>query len=908
MGRLRVVTEHPVWVLIAVFGMTAFLTSKLVDFDTGEVRLRLDPSINRLLPDDDEDRAFYEQARLTFGSDETILVTLVADDVFTTDILERVVRMTDRIQILEGVHHVVSLSTALNMRDVDGDLEIEPFLAEEVPRDAAALERLRQEAFANPIYRGILFSEDSRAVVLLVYFLELTEPEFAEVDRKIVEILEEERGDATGRVTGAPHIKVATAEILVSDLSRILPLIFALVAGVALVSFRSLRGMLIPVVGIAVAIVWTLGVLAWTGQSLNLITLIVPPLVLAIGFAYVIHVLSAHIDVLKEHQGEPTNGRSSVELALDHVGLPVMLTALTTVAGFLAMTFSPIPAVKEVGLFSSVGVVATAIVSLTLAPAVLQLLPTPGRVARESLTRFDDLTELLGSFDLRHRGLLLKVVAVGAVLSLGSIALIDVNNALISDFPESHPVRVDFEEINRELGGSNPFYIVIDTDYAEAFKEPVNLQLVQELQQWLHEQPEIGGSTSLVDYLMLINQGFHGNESEYLRIPRTKRLASQLLFFGGSDELESFADSRYQKISILVRSKVIDSGALSDLVRRVEARLAELPPRLHATVTGNTVLVARTIDDIAQGQALSLGFAFVLIYAILAALFTSFRMGFIAMLPNAIPVAVYFGAIAITGVELNSMNGLVACIVLGISVDDTIHYLVRFNAEAHQLASAESGAKAALGQVARPVTYTTVALALSFLIFTTAEMNNWVEFGALGAFTLVVAWALDVTFLPAMVSGLRIVSLWDVLALDLGENPHLSIPIFRGLTQRQAKIAALTARIASFEAGHRLFRAGEKGHQMYVVIDGELCASIMQNGKRVEFNRMRRGDPVGEIALFHGERTADVDVIEDVRLFSLSPKGLERLEKRSPRIAAILLHNLAGILAHRVASSVTALR
>jgi CRP-like cAMP-binding protein len=157
------------------------------------------------------------------------------------------------------------------------------------------------------------------------------------------------------------------------------------------------------------------------------------------------------------------------------------------------------------------------------------------------------------------------------------------------------------------------------------------------------------------------------------------------------------------------------------------------------------------------------------------------------------------------------------------------------------------------------------------------------------------------------VSGLRIVTLWDVLSLDLGTNPHLSIPIFRGLTERQAKVAALTTRVMTFEAGHRLFSLGDKGQEMYVVIDGELRASIMRDGEQVEFNRMRRGDSVGEVALFHGERTADVDVIQDARVLRISPEGLRRLERSSPRVAAVLLHNLGEILAARVASSITAL-
>jgi predicted RND superfamily exporter protein len=904
---LASVTDYPWIVLLGVTLLTVFLVSRLVDFETGEAQLRLDSSVDRLLPQGDEDQAFYKEVRRVFGSDETILIALVDDEAFTPENLAVVMRLTDRIKRLDGIHHVVSLSTALNIRDVDGDLEIEPFLME-VPESEAELERIRREALDNPIYAGNLVSYSGRALVLLVYFLDLTEEQFAEVDREILEIVDEERANAVLHVTGAPHIKVATANILVSDLSLMLPMIFGLVAVVAGIAFRTIRGALIPVTGIAIAILWTLGLLAWLGQSLNLVTLIVPPLVLTIGFAYVIHILTAYNEALRGEASGEDGEESAASEALNEVALPVVLTALTTIAGFLAMALSPIGAIREVGLFSALGVAATAVVSLTFAPALLEILPDSKRVTGSDDSAFDAIAERVGLFSVVHRRGIIFVTTTVTVIAILAIGLIEVNNALISDFPRSHPVRADFETINEELGGSNPLYVVIEADYAGAFKEPAVLAKVQELQEWLAAQPEIGGSTSLVDYLMLLNRGFHGNDPDYLVIPKNKRLATQLLFFGGSDEIESFADSRYQRINVLVRSNVIDSGALLDLVRRIEARVEELPDFMRATVTGNTVLVARTIDDIAAGQAVSLGLAFVLIYAILAALFTSFRMGLIALVPNVIPVAVYFGAIGLSDVDLNSMNGLVACIVLGIAVDDTIHYLVRFNVEARRMADAKRGAVEALRNVGRPVTYTTVALALGFLIFTTAEMNNWVEFGALGALTLVVAWLVDVTFLPALVSGLRIVTLWDVLTLDLGEDAHLAIPMFRGLSPRQARIAALTARIEEYPPGQRLFSAGDKGQVMYVVIDGELEASLERGRERAVFTRMRRGDVVGEVALFNGERTADVDTVSDVRLMRLTEADLERIRTRSPRIAAILLQNLGRTLADRVASTVSTLR
>jgi len=163
-----------------------------------------------------------------------------------------------------------------------------------------------------------------------------------------------------------------------------------------------------------------------------------------------------------------------------------------------------------------------------------------------------------------------------------------------------------------------------------------------------------------------------------------------------------------------------------------------------------------------------------------------------------------------------------------------------------------------------------------------------------------VAWLVDVTFLPALVSGLKIVTLWDVVALDLGEEPERSIPIFEGMTSRQARLTALTARIESYPKGSLLFHAGDEGKVMYVVIEGELVASLGSGAERVELSRMRRGDAVGEVALFGGTRTADVAVVEDVRLMRLTERDLDRLQRRSPRIASKLLRNLQRLMAKRL--------
>jgi predicted RND superfamily exporter protein len=532
---------------------------------------------------------------------------------------------------------------------------------------------------------------------------------------------------------------------------------------------------------------------------------------------------------------------------------------------------------------------------------VLALLPRPRLAAATTgAATFGRAMEALGRFDVRFRWPILLAAGIVAAFSIWGATRIRVSTEF---FPPDGVLRQNIDAVNEHLEGANTIYVVLETEYRDAFREPVNLREVEQLQAWLDAQPEIGGSTSLVDYLKLINRGFHDDEPAHFVIPDSRRLITQLLFFAANDELRSFVDSRYQTANIVLRSKVTDSAGTARLVRRMEARLAELPRHLHWRVTGNGVIVSHTIDDIARGQVLSLSVAFLIIFAILAVLFTSARVGFLALIPNALPVLAYFGVLGLTGVTLNTTTGLVACIVLGIAVDDTIHFLARFNSLARRRLDEARGISGALRAVGRPVTITTVALCLGFLALTTSELRNQRDFGALAAFTLAFAWLVDVTFTPALAGRMRIVTLWDALTLDLGRDPQKSIPLFAGLRATQARVAALMTSVREFPKGHQLFRAGEEGGEMYVVIDGVVSATARLRDRVVEFGEMHRGDTVGEVALFYGTRTADVHAETDVRVLRLTRANLERLRRRYPRIGAKIYANLSAILADRVAST-----
>ncbi len=907
----RLLTHHAKALLVLVALVTLAALQGIVDLRSFTLRLRVDPSIDQLLPQGDEERAFYERARKLFGSDEFVLLVLAADDVVTPERLASIQRITERVAALDGVHRVLSIANASDIQGRDGDIAVGPFF-ETVPSDPAELAKLRERLVTHPLYANNLIAADGSATALLAYFDRISDREFIarRLSAQIEAIADAERGDAQIFVTGAPHVKVALSETLLAEMRFILPAILAVAALLCLLAFRTVRGVVLPVAAIGIAVVWTLGLMGWTDSSLTLVSNIVPPLIITLGFAAAIHVVSEYYEAAR-HAGPV--GRDAhdgvVAKVVEEMGLAVAVNGFTTMLGFASLAASRVLAIRDFGLWSVVGVFATTLVALTFLPAALVVL---GPAQRTPLLAtggpIDAFAERLAHFDVRRRRWIFGIAIAVLAISVAGAVQIRVGSDLIRDFAIDAPVRIDYEAINERLGGANALMIVIDADEDLAFTRPENLGALAELQTWLEAQPGITVTTSIADIVMLLNRAFHDGDPAAFAIPGEARTTRQLLFFGGDDVTRGFVDKQLRTAHISARSTVGDSEPAAVLQLRIAERMQQLPPGLHGRVTGDLVLLSRTVDEIARGQLQSIGTALLTIYLTLSALLMSFRVGLIALLPNLLPIAIYYGVLGIFGVPLGLATSLIGSIALGIAVDDTVHYFTRFNLDARRLGNEHDATVATLRALIRPVTFTAAGLCLGFLVLTFSELRSQVQFGLLAAFTLAVAWMLELTLSPALCSSLRLVTLWDLLGLDLGEKPERDVPLFAGLSGRQARIFALMSDFETKPAGTRLCSEGEPGNDMFLVIDGELTASMARDGGRVALSKMRRGDTVGEVAMFSGQRSADVDVVADARVLRFDDADLERLGRRYPRIAAKVNHNLARLLAERVLNTQRALR
>ncbi|HUS25254.1 MAG TPA: MMPL family transporter [Candidatus Binatia bacterium] len=894
----RFVGRRAPYILAAVAAITALALGQLVDLRTGALRLQVDPSLDPLMAPDNSARRQYEQALRRFGADEMVVVAVHADDVYRPEVLATVDRLGRSLRELEHVSRVQSLTTVPLPRSENGEIVVQKLTPEELADPAGA--RLRERVTANPLLLGSVVSPDARTAALFLSLDTRSEQELlasgvAERIRAVAEAAQRPGLDVW--VTGAPIVRAAASRTVVEQLRWVIPAIATMLTLLLALAFRSLRGVLLPLATVLVALVWLCGALCVLHRPLNLITSLVPPLVLCMGLAYVAHVLTEFEGLLRSRP--QLDGETRAKQLVQEITAPVLLTGFTTAIGMLALALNDLRAIREFALLAAVGAVVAALLALTFVPAALRY-ARPGRVEPLPGERwFTEGSRRAGRFGQKHRTAILVAASLVFVAAAVASTRIRIGDQFVGIFRPQAMVRSDFEATNRAIGGVTPLSVVVDGIAADAFVQPRNLQALDRLEEWLRRQPEVGHVTGLPDHVRVL-MGLFLPEVE--NFPPAPEALKQVLFFGDGESLRGVVNGDRSSAQLSVRLTVDDTASISAFLDRLHEQLATLPAPLAAHATGSAALMAQSVESVAGGQLQSIGLALLLIYLCLALQFTSFSIGVLASLPTLLQTAIYFGVLGACGVTLNATTGLVESLVLGLAVDDTIHYLSRFNAAAKRSGSETQAATDALAAVIRPTTLTKAVLAGGFLMLVTGQLANQVLFGWLAAFALAAAWIVDVYVTPAFMSGVRVVTLWDSLQLDLGANLQTSIPLFQGLSNRQARIFALMSNLKTQPAGARVMSQGDAGGDVYVVIEGELSVWTQGEGGRREMARLKRGAVLGETGYFGQKRTANVDAITPVRLLRFDTQDQERICRRYPRIAARVFLNLNQVQAERRAS------
>ena len=902
----RWLTRHPLAVVVANLAVTAVL-------GLYAVHIRIENSLESMLPAGDPKVAYYNTTRALFGSDDVGVIGVRADDVFAPSTILKIARVTDALAKVPGVESVLSIT---NVVDPTAYFASAARLLPRIPPTPDEVEALKRKLAATPLVGKNLIADDFRGAAIVVFFENLTDAQYLDlgVDRRIMDLLAAENGPEALFYTGAAHVKQAAVELMRRDIARFTPIALALMLLVLWLSFRTVRGISLPILAVAMALVWTLGVIVLAGKALTFGTSVLPPLLLVVGSSYAIHVMARYYEQVDA--GAPPD--EVVVRAFARVWLPLAISALTTVIGFGSLMVNRITAIWDLGLFAVIGVVCLTVTCLGFLPAALQLMPSRLRSARAgkiSPTLAENLRRLGEQVYAKRRHILWAGVAL-SLLALVGARRIQVDADFLYYFEPGSEVRRANETINHEIIGSNPFYIIVDGGAPGVIRRWEVLKLIKDLQDFLGKLPGVTSSLSVVDYLETLETRTSGQpeggdlvvDEQGNVVPAEqpkpfwqdpKNLEPLLETIDKSPgTLKSVVTPDFRTASILVRTSLSGSRRVEETLDRIRLYVAEhFPADIAVNLTGTLVLLTGTASDIVAGQIKSLTLALGIIFLVMTAMFLSAKIGFFAILPNVVPIVIFFGVMGWLGIYLNLVTSLIAAIALGIAVDSTIHYMARFNLELR----GETDQAAALVRTVRtvgvPIVYTTIALFFGFLTFGFSSFVPIQNFGILAGVTMVTSLGANLVLLPALLSTTKIITLWDLLGVKLGDDPAATIPLFADLRPAQARIVVLMGDLRHFAPGETIVRRGEIGEEMYVMIGGRTEVFVGDGAGRQRINELKRGDVFGEMGLVrHAERTADVVAAGDVDVLALDEHFLRRIKSRYPRIASQVFLNLTRLL------------
>ncbi len=733
---------------------------------------------------------------------------------------------------------------------------------------------------------------------------------------------------------GSPVIADEVVQYLKADLKTLSGFTLGLIVIILAVCFRSVRGVVLPLVSAGAAYVWTFGLMSLMGADLNMITVVIPTLLIAIGNAYALHVVS---EFFEEAAGGRRLKKEVVTSTLFKVSLPVFLAGATTLIGFGSLALNRIDMIREFAFFSCFGLLVLIVLSLTLLPALLAVLPLPRQKKREGDAPAEDLETkrspvlwfLRGLHRLDVKGQVFVYIAAVAVIALSIAGLLQlkVENAVISFFKSDAPVRTNFEDIQEVMAGCYTVNVVMeyrgpqDIPY---FQEPSVLRQVDELQQRVvAEDPGIDMAISIVEYLKMANAFVSGFDYGRQSLPETREgvegLVGQLpLIFGQEQtEIRQVVTEDYRAVNIIFRAHfegarefVLAKNEILRLCGRNPEGLAlKKPPQeaipfskdLDINVTGLPLVVSESANAITKGQVSSLSLAFICIFIIMAGLFMSFKVGFVAMIPNVFPILINYGIMGWTGIALSSATSLIASIALGIAVDDTIHYLARYNGEFKKDFDKKRAMKTSLLTAGQPIVFTSITLGIAFAVLLVSKFQPTMYFGLLMMITMVTALFGSLVILPVLMLRLELVTLWDVVSLRVGEAPRQFIDLFRDMSRWQVRKVMAAAGLQEYPRGTTIVKESEVGDTMYAIISGSVNVVRGEGAAAQTLARLERGQIFGEMALVLKEpRTATVITAEETELLRFNDRTLRRIRGRFPRLATKLYRNLTNILGTRL--------
>ncbi len=719
--------------------------------------------------------AAFENLQDTYTKNDNVLFMLLPDsgNVFTREALEAVVYLTEQSWTIPYSIRVDSIANFQHTYSEGDDLIVRDLIAHPGQLSLAEIAAIRHIATSEPLLVNNLVSGDGHATginitVELPGINPTTEgPEVSEYVRQIRTAFAQQYPDIQIYATGIVEMNNAFATASQNDMIQLVPLAFLVIILGIFVFTRSISATIATAFVVIFSVIMAMGTAGWMGIELTGPSVSAPTMILTLAVADSVHFLITMILLVRTG----TDKNSAIRESLRINFMPIFLTSVTTIIGFLSLNFSDSPPFRDLGNITAMGVGYAFILSVVFLPALMSvlLLKRGQQTGQKQVDKPMRLVGAIADFVINHHRKLFLALGAFSVFFVGMVAKNELNDVFVEYFDQSVEFRRHTDIVTAHLTGIYIIDFSLDSQNDGGISDPDYLTRVDKFAGWLAQQDEVLHVNVLTDVFKRLNKNLHGDDENWYRIPQERDLAAQYLLlyemslpYGLDLNNQINVDKSATRMS--VKLKTLSTTQVLGFEDRIAAWFDANAPTLKVRGSSPTVIFShigmRNIISMLSGTTLAL----VLISLVLVFALRSLKIGAISLLPNLLPIGVAFGIWGLSVGQVGLALSVVAGMTLGIVVDDTVHFLSKYlRARRERSLNAEQAIRYAFSTVGVALIVNTLILVAGFLVLSTSSFKINNEMGLVTALTLALALILDFLLLPAV-----------LLKFD-GENPGKTI-------------------------------------------------------------------------------------------------------------------------------------
>ncbi|MEJ2594774.1 MAG: MMPL family transporter, partial [bacterium] len=633
----------------------------------------------------------------------------------------------------------------------------------EKPKTQEQVDSIRKVIYDLKLYDGRLFNRETDVSLMMITLTKEILNSKARI--KLVRQIKEqvaaygETYDIDVKYSGLPYIRTVTSKKIQDELLFFVFLSLIIASILLFILFRTARAVLFAMIVVIIAVIWVLGTLSLFGYKITILTGILPPLLIVIGVENSIFLLNKYLSEYREHG----NKIKALSRMISRIGNANLLTNSTTAAGFAAFIITSNELLIEFGIIASINILVTYLLSLFILPILFSFFPVPKVKHMKHLEKglVSRIVNWVTLIVMERRAVIYGLTIFFVSGGIVGITLLKTTGNVVDDISKKDKLYKDMIFLERNFKGVMPLEITINTNKPKGILSLSTMRKLDRLQDTLATYPEFSKPVSVEEVVKAAKQAFYrGNPSMY-EIPSSQErnfIISYVPELGGKKEkrktiLDSFVDSTLSTTRISIQMANIGTNDIDRILNDLEPKIDSIfpPDKFEVHTTGTSVVFLKGTNYLVRNLFMSLALAVVIITFLMALIFSSARMIIISLIPNLIPQIMTAGMMGLFDISIKPSTILIFSIALGISVDNTIHFLSRYRLQLqHHDYKIRISVLGALKETAYSMIYSAIVLFFGFYIFTLSSFGGTEALGYLVSFTLVVALFSNLFVLPSL--------------------------------------------------------------------------------------------------------------------------------------------------------------